>query len=523
MDAASFPATGTALKALQGGATLEVSLYHAPPVPDSTHPDSLLLEERHSFFYRLLHHELAEVWMRFLLAIVGLVLAFGAALFSTVSRESGNVWATVVLASAALLLATIVGLTTVPYLARRVASARVRDVFHYDVTRAGIVYIAITVLIGVAALNTGNNLLYIVVAAMLSAILVSGIASAIVLRDLKLDLRLPEHVFAGRPVLGRVVVRNPRSRIPAFSIRVVPSKIRKGKQWSLEPATFGVPPSRPPEEQWLHLRDWRVRRIARAPVAPAIFQGLVYFALVAPRHELAADLEMKFDRRGLYHQDSFGLATRFPFAFLTKTRVVPLMRELIVYPPIQATDELLEVLPLITGEFESFVRGRGHDLYRIREYMPEDSARHLDWKATAKSGSLKLREFSREDERKLRIVFDNPVPGVVSADAYERAVTLAASLAWHFASIDTEVSFVTQDFSGIDLHQFLAYLALVEPKPGQSVIDTLKHSDDYNVILTTRTHGTIPTALWACSYLLFIDEGSRGRPLQPYSGAAKNG
>ncbi len=65
---------------------------------------------------------------------------------------------------------------------------------------------------------------------------------------------------------------------------------------------------------------------------------------------------------------------------------------------------------MITGEVESFVRGRGYDLYRIREYMPEDSARHVDWKATAKSGSLKVREFSREDERKLRLVFDNPAP-----------------------------------------------------------------------------------------------------------------
>ena len=67
--------------------------------------------------------------------------------------------------------------------------------------------------------------------------------------------------------------------------------------------------------------------------------------------------------------------------------------------------------PLITGEFETFARGRGDDLYLIREYMPEDSARHVDWKATAKSGSLKVREFSREDERKLRLVFDNPGSG----------------------------------------------------------------------------------------------------------------
>ena len=58
---------------------------------------------------------------------MGLGLAFGAALFSTVSRDAGNVWATVILASASLLLATIVGLVTVPYLAKRVAVERLRE------------------------------------------------------------------------------------------------------------------------------------------------------------------------------------------------------------------------------------------------------------------------------------------------------------------------------------------------------------------------------------------------------------
>src|ERR1041385_3670190 len=112
----------------------------------------------------IFNFQIPEVWIRFLIAIVGLALAFGAALFSTVSRESGNLWATLILASAALILATIVGLTTVPYLARRVAAARIREAFDYDVTRVGIIYVVVVLLIGVAALNTGNNLLYIVVA-----------------------------------------------------------------------------------------------------------------------------------------------------------------------------------------------------------------------------------------------------------------------------------------------------------------------------------------------------------------------
>ena len=459
---------------------------------------------------RLPRLEISEVWIKFLLALVGLALAFGAALFSTVNRESGNVWATVVLASAALLLATVVGLTTVPYLAQRVAVARARDLLHYDVTRAGVIYVVMTLVIGIAALNTGNNLLYIIVAAMLAAIIVSGFASALVLRDLELDVHLPEHVFAGRPVLGRIAVRNPRRWLPSFSIRVAPSKVSRRKHWRWEPYTFAVPARRPPEQQWLRLPDRRLRRVPTEEPPPRIFEESVYFPFIPAGRELTADIEMRFQHRGRYHENSFGLATRFPFAFLTKTRTVRLMRELIVYPPVEPTDDFFEVLPMITGEFETFVRGRGYDLYRIREYMPEDSARHVDWKATAKSGSLKVREFSREDERKLRIVFDNPAPGTVSPESYERAVALAASLGWHFAAADTDISFVAPGLVGVDLYQFLTHMALIAPQAEESVIDRLRISDDYNVILTSRAHGSIPTALWACSYFVFIHERGLG-------------
>jgi uncharacterized protein (DUF58 family) len=457
-----------------------------------------------------LHINIPEVWLRFVLALAGLILAFGAALFSTVSRESGNLWATLILASAALVMATIVGLTTVPYLARRVAAARIRDAFDYDVTRVGIIYVVVVLLIGVAALNTGNNLLYIVVAALLAAILVSGVVSATNLRDLELDVRLPEHIFAGKPMLGRILVRNPRRWLPAFSIKVLSLRKQKpGAHWRWLPTTFGFPVGRPPERQWIRLPDRQLRRVEDKPAVRDIFEGAAYFPYLPAGTEVLADLELSFEHRGRYHQDTFALATRFPFAFLTKTRSIALAREIIVYPPVEPPDEFFEVLPMITGEFETFARGRGYDLYRIREYMPEDSARHVDWKATAKSGSLKVREYSREDERKLRIVFDNPEPAAVSPKAYENAVALAASLGWHFAGEDTEVSFVAQEYQGgADVYQFLTYLATVEPRALPSVVESLKISDDYNVILTTRPRGTIPTALWACSYFIFI--GSRG-------------
>ena len=452
---------------------------------------------------------LSQVWVRFLLAIVGLMLAFATALFSTVAREAGNIWGTLILASAALLLATFVGLTTVPYLARRVVASRVREAMDYDVTRAGMIYILITVVIGIAAINTGNNLLYVVVAALLSAILVSGIASALVLRNLTLDVHLPENVFAGRPMLARLLLQNPSSWLPSFSVRIVPAK-RKSKSkasWRWEASTFGWPRHRAPQNQWFRLPDRRLRRVREEEEKP-ILQESVYFPFLAPLQELRADLEITFPARGRYCEKNFGLATRFPFAFLMKTRRINLAREVIVYPGVEPTEQFREVLPMVTGEFETFVRGRGNDLYLIRDYMPDDSARHVDWKATARTGALKVREFSREDERKLRIVFDNPAPGVLLPAVYERAVRLAASLGWHFHHEDVEVSFVAPGLEPTeDVFTFLRYLALVEPQEATPVFSRLRASEDYNLIITARDAAGMPATLAARSYVISLGAG----------------
>jgi uncharacterized protein (DUF58 family) len=395
----------------------------------------------------------------------------------------------------------------VPYLARRVAAARVRDAFAYDVTRVGIAYVLLVLLLGIAALNSGNNLLYMITAAMLAAIVVSGMASAAVLRNLELDLRLPERLFAGRNAPARISLRNGRRWLPSFSVNVGSPRRQKSKQpWKWTPTSFGVPPWRSPETQWIRIPDRKLSRFNQGE-DPRILEGTVYFPYLSAGSELSADLQLRFDRRGRYQQDSFEISTRFPFSFLIKMRRVHLGREIIVYPPVEPTDELFEILPMITGEFETFMRGRGNDLYRIREYLPEDLARHVDWKATAKAGSLKVREFSREDERKLRIVFDQPARGMVSEKAYESAVALAASLSWHFSTENTEISFMAQGYAGgSDVYRFLTYLALAEPRESGSIVDEIRPSDDYNIILTARPKGSLPTALWSCSYFIFMGE-----------------
>src|SRR5215472_1512098 len=129
-----------------------------------------------------------EAWLRFFLALAGLALAFATAVFSAAASEGGNVIATVVFASTALLLSGVVGVLSVPYLFKRVVASRMREAFHYDLTREGVVYMVVVLVIAIAALNTANNLLFIVLAAMLAAIVVSGIASAAVLRGLELDV-----------------------------------------------------------------------------------------------------------------------------------------------------------------------------------------------------------------------------------------------------------------------------------------------------------------------------------------------
>jgi uncharacterized protein (DUF58 family) len=445
-----------------------------------------------------------EAWQRFFMAVAGLGLAFTAAVFSSVARERGNTLATAIFATSALLLAGIVGLLTVPFLARRVAAARMKDAFDYELTREGMAYLGVSLVISVAALNTANNLLFIVLAAMLAAIVVSGVASAAVLRRLELDVIVPRNAFATKPVQLRVNLTNPRLWMPAFSVKVFSpvDKKKKRRRWEWSKTEFVFPRRR----RWLRLPDYTLRRKDPAPWQPKILTRPVYFTFVAPGNTAGADVELAFPRRGYYTQEGFSLATRFPFSFLIKSRKVTLERELLVYPALLEPDDFLEILPMITGEFVSFVRGRGTELYLIREHTPQDPGRFVDWKATAKTGSLKVREFTREDERRLRLVFDNPEPGRVSPPAYERAVSLAASLACHFNGEHVDLSFAGSCYDGgLHLADYLRYLATIQPDSRDpSFLDALPVSQDYNVILTARKPGSLPSALWHSSYVIYM-------------------
>jgi uncharacterized protein (DUF58 family) len=192
--------------------------------------------------------------------------------------------------------------------------------------------------------------------------------------------------------------------------------------------------------------------------------------------------------------------------------------EAVVYPSVAPSEEFYSILPLVTGELESLLRGRGHDLYSIREYRTSDSARHVDWKATARTGALQVREFAREDERRVLLVLDPVVPGGEKGPearlaAFEKGVALCASLAWHFYEINSVLAFRSAGVetrmapAGEIIYDILHYLAGATPSDSDRSLlgDLAELPQTFKIILTAQPRGSIPTSLWTTSYITFLD------------------
>jgi hypothetical protein len=274
-------------------------------------------------------------WKKFVQAIGALGLAFLLAIYSSIFAQQGRVLATGLCASLALLLAGYVALTVVPYLARRTRLEWLRISLDYKLTREGMAFIALILILAVAGLNTGNNLLYLILSSMLAAILVSGILSLAVLSGIELEILLPDHVFARRPVPARIHIQNGKHHIPSFSITLSSAsdgreaRRKKADKEAKRQATSGTTPPEVP------------RRILRHPL---------YFAFLPGGRAIGRTVELEFPKRGLYREAGFFLSTRFPFGFLEKKLRLPVSRELWVYPAVQPTEEFYEILPMLSGE-----------------------------------------------------------------------------------------------------------------------------------------------------------------------------
>jgi len=303
----------------------------------------------------------------------------------------------------------------------------------YRVSRRGLWFLVALAVTALGAVVSANNLLFLVLAAMFAMLLVSGLLGSLSLAGLEVDFVAPEHVSAARGFPGQMRVRNVKWLMPSFSIRV--EGIRDAGEARLESA--------------------------------------VYFPLIPAGATLDKIVEARFPRRGAYRENGFAFSTSFPFGFLRKTARVTLLRDTLVYPPLDPPPGFEAMLPAIAEEMEAYYRGLGRDFYRIRPYEALESSRHVDWKATAHTGALQVREFAREQERTVELFLDRNVPP--SLDAwFEHAVHCCAFLAWRLSGQGASVHFRSNGYSlrqpeDGDIYAILRYLALVYPQRSSMV------------------------------------------------------
>jgi uncharacterized protein (DUF58 family) len=421
----------------------------------------------------------------FFLSMAALTVAFVLALYSGAASRLGYLALASVTAMAALVVAGWVAVTLVPELARRTPLRWIGYRMEFRVTREGWIYLAGIVLVALAAINTGNNLLFLILACLISSILMSGILSSVTLAGVEMRLDLPEHIFAEQPARGSAELHNEKQTLPSFSLRVEAVK-KKGQ------------------------------------AGPAILTTPVYFPYVPRRESVKLSVPFRFPRRGVYQQEAFRIVTRFPFGFLQKARRLDLKSEALVYPSVEATPEFLHVLPGIQGAIESLAKGRGQDLYALRGYLPTDSARHVHWKASARLGSLMVREFAREDDCQILLIFDPfgsaGSTGATQADKdrFELAVSLCAAIAWNFHERTALMQFRT---AGVEvplgpatenIFAILRHLALVQAQRPDSTKNHLSelasNPESFKIIVTSQQRGSIPADIWNSSYLVFAEE-----------------
>jgi uncharacterized protein (DUF58 family) len=426
-----------------------------------------------------------QAWRDFFITLFLLGIAFVIALLSSVAAQQRETRLAAAAAAVSLLLAVVGAIYILPRLARKVQLEFIRFAVRTTVTVEGMFFMALLVVIAFAAWNTANNLLYLILSAMLAFIFAANLISRISLADVSVQLRFPDHVFAGEPANLSVTITNHKRLLPTFSLMIealpeIPSGTT-GQEGIDAPENAEDQKNQPEKEASPASPD--------GTSTPAIVTGLgklAHFVLVPASASSRQRLERKFDVRGRYPIEAFRISTKFPTGFFKKWRKIEATGEILVYPKPKPLDDFYHALPMLTGQISGHARGSGDDLYGIRRYHPSDHMRHIDWKATAKSRELMVRDHIREDERRLTIVFDTSAPGpnepAHSRDpnpeewrrfrqSFERAIEMAASLANHFILEGADVELIAPDESdrvvsdtGLDhLYKILRALATIQP------------------------------------------------------------
>jgi uncharacterized protein (DUF58 family) len=297
-------------------------------------------------------------------------------------------------------------------------------------TREGKFFVGITLGVGFAAINTANNLLYLLLGMLLALIVVSGIMSELSLRELTVVRRLPLRAQVGRAHLVEIEVFNHKSRVPSYAIEV--EDLRSG-----QPA------------------DKRC-----------------FFLKISPKSAQVAAYRRTPTRRGRDVHVGFRIATRFPFGLFEKSREVPAEGELVIYPAVDAVQ--LPAAPGGRSPGADLVVGRGHgeEFLGLRLMREGEDPRDIHWRKTAAVGRFVMRERARETRPDITLTLDNVKPEAAGEEwnaAFERRIRDVASRAVAHIKRGDRVAVLTTSGATsradrtVGADPLLRYLALLEP------------------------------------------------------------
>lgn len=307
---------------------------------------------------------------------------------------------------------------------------RMRPPRRLKFTREGKFFVGITLGVGFAAINTANNLLYLLLGMLLALIVVSGIMSELSLRDLTVVRRLPLRAQVGRAHLVEIEVFNHKSRVPSYAIEV--EDLRAG-----QPA------------------DKRC-----------------FFLKISPKSAQVAAYRRTPTRRGRDVHVGFRIATRFPFGLFEKSREVPAEGELVIYPAVDPVS--LPAAPAGRSAGADLIVGRGHgeEFLGLRFMRDGEDPRDVHWRKTATLGRMVMRERARETRPDVTLTLDVVRPegaGEEWAAAFERRIRDIASRAVaHLkrgdrVTVHTTAGGLARADRSVGADPLLRYLALVEP------------------------------------------------------------
>lgn len=288
-----------------------------------------------------------------------------------------------------------------------------------EVTREGKRFLIASSLIAVAALNTGNNLIYLVFSLMLSFLVLSVVLARMNLSELSLDIGGGLSVFAGEETSLTLLLKNGKRVMPSYSVNC---------------------------------------RVSGSPV-PA------HYEVIAALKGVERDIRITFQRRGLYRYGDFRVSSGFPFILLKAERNIHVSGSVLVYPGLRDVAYNFEQIPGSEVAEALSPANAGDDLYALREFRAGDDWRRIHWKASAKRQVYLVKEYAEYLGLKVTIVLDNRLPE--GGELFEKAVSLAASLAKEFLGRGYYVSVVScrevVPFGNGDEHLFkiLDVLALI--------------------------------------------------------------